>query len=146
MSRHTRFHLLLWPAAIVVACASLAQASVEGRASGAVGQTMTGGELFQTYCASCHGSTGTGNGPMAAALRRTPPDITGLALANGGVFPADRMRRIIDGREVGSHGDREMPVWGDAFKAISGGHSDEAVRARIAAVLEYLASIQRRHV
>jgi len=81
---------------------------------------------------------------MAPALRRLPPDITGLAIANGEIFPAERMRRIIDGREVESHGNREMPVWGDAFKSIPGGHSEQAVRERIDAILEYLAALQRR--
>ena len=77
-------------------------------------------------------------------MRRMPPDITGLALANGGLFPTERVGRIIDGRDVESHGDRDMPVWGDAFKAARGGGSEEAVRARIASILKYLASIQRQ--
>ncbi len=115
------------------------------RAQGA-DDLANGRTLFNTYCASCHGTEGTGSGPLAAALRRLPPDITGLALANGGVFPADRLRRIIDGREVESHGNREMPVWGDAFKSIPGGHSNEAVQARIRAILDYLAGLQRRRV
>jgi mono/diheme cytochrome c family protein len=103
-----------------------------------------GRTLFNTYCASCHGTSGVGNGPVASSMRRTPPDITGLSLANGGIFPAERMRRIVDGREVGAHGNREMPVWGDAFKSIPGGRSEDAVRARIAAVVAYLESIQRQ--
>lgn len=106
-------------------------------------QTGDGRALFYTYCASCHGTSGTGNGPAASSMRRTPPDITGLALANGGVFPTDRMRRIIDGRNVEAHGNRDMPVWGDAFKATRGGHSEEAIRARIESILQYLISIQR---
>jgi hypothetical protein len=77
-------------------------------------------------------------------MRRSPPDLTGLALANGGLFPTERVGRIVDGRDVESHGDRDMPVWGDAFKAMSGGHSEEAVRARIKAIVDYLVSIQRR--
>jgi mono/diheme cytochrome c family protein len=103
-----------------------------------------GRELFRTYCASCHGAAGAGNGPVAASMRRTPPDITGIALANGGVFPTDRMRRIIDGRDIEAHGDRDMPVWGDAFKAVRGGRSEESVRERLASILQYLISIQRR--
>lgn len=106
-------------------------------------QAPDGRNLYYTHCASCHGASGIGDGPVAASMRRTPPDITGLALANGGTFPAERMRRIVDGREVGAHGNREMPVWGDAFKSAPGGRSEEAVRARIAAVIEYLGSIQR---
>jgi mono/diheme cytochrome c family protein len=103
-----------------------------------------GRELFTTYCASCHGTSGEGNGPAAAAMRRTPPDITRIALTNGGAFPTDRVRRIIDGREVEAHGDRDMPVWGDAFKATRSGRSEASVRARIEAIVRYLMSIQRR--
>jgi hypothetical protein len=76
-------------------------------------------------------------------MRRPPPDITGVAMANGGMFPTERLRRIIDGREIDAHGNRDMPVWGDAFKAMRGGHSEEAVRARINSILQYLEGIQR---
>ena len=112
--------------------------------AGTKADTTEGRLLFTTYCASCHGLGGIGQGPAAAAMRRPLPDITGLALANGGVFPLERTRRIIDGREIESHGNRDMPVWGDAFKAVPGGHSDATVRARINAIVEYLAAIQRR--
>ena len=106
---------------------------------------MPGGrELFQTYCASCHGASGTGNGPVAALMRQRPTDLTGIALSNGGVFPTARMRRIIDARDIEAHGDRDMPVWGDAFKAMRGGHSEESVRRRIDSILQYLMAIQRR--
>lgn len=107
-------------------------------------QAGDGRSLFYTYCASCHGASGAGNGPVAASMRKAPPDLTGLALANGGVFPTDRMRRVIDGRLIEAHGDRDMPVWGDAFKAIRGGHSEQSVRERIESVLQYLISMQRR--
>jgi mono/diheme cytochrome c family protein len=103
-----------------------------------------GRELFVNHCASCHGSNGTGNGPLAAAMRRPPPDITDLALENGGVFPADRLRRIVDGRAVEAHGDREMPVWGDAFKSGADADREKAARERISAILKYVASIQRQ--
>ena len=101
-------------------------------------------ELFQTYCSSCHGASGAGNGPVAAFMRQRPADLTGIAIANGGVFPTERIRRIIDGRDVEAHGDRDMPVWGDAFKAVRGGHSEESVRRRIDSIVQYLISIQRR--
>jgi mono/diheme cytochrome c family protein len=107
-------------------------------------QMTEGRELFNRHCASCHGVTGAGNGPAAAAMRRSPPDITALTLANGGMFPVERVRRIVDGRDVEAHGNREMPVWGDIFKAVPGGRSEEAVRTRIRSILKYLMSIQRR--
>jgi len=112
-----------------------------------LGQTAAsedGHRLFRNHCASCHGATGQGNGPLAPALRRVPADLTQIALRNGGVFPSERVRRVIDGREVESHGDPEMPVWGEVFKTPRDGFSEASVSARIAALVAYLESIQRR--
>jgi len=40
-------------------------------------QTVSeGGQLFQQYCASCHGVGGQGNGPQAPFLARPPADLT----------------------------------------------------------------------
>jgi mono/diheme cytochrome c family protein len=103
-----------------------------------------GSQLFRVHCATCHGTAGRGDGPMADQLRRVPPDLTQYTARNGGVFPSERVQRIIDGRDVPSHGDREMPVWGDAFRAVRGGASEQAVKARIDAIVRYLAGIQER--
>jgi mono/diheme cytochrome c family protein len=103
-----------------------------------------GGQLFRTHCATCHGEHARGNGPLADQLRTRPPDLTGFTARNGGVFPGERVYRIIDGRGVPSHGDREMPIWGDAFKATRDGHTPEAVKARIDALVRYLEAIQQR--
>ena len=65
-------------------------------------------------------------------------------MRNGGVFPAEQLRTVIDGRSVTSHGDREMPVWGDAFKRTRSGLSEEAARARIDSIVKYLEAIQER--
>ena len=70
----------------------------------------SGARLFRTYCASCHGSTARGDGPLATQLRQNPPDLTKYAERNAGAFPSERVARIIDGRDVRSHGDREMPA------------------------------------
>lgn len=107
-------------------------------------QGENGAALFRQHCASCHGTAGRGNGSMAPALRKVPPDLTQFAQRNGGVFPSERVRRIIDGREVSSHGDRSMPVWGDTFKRASPEASDDAASARIAALVRFLQSIQER--
>jgi mono/diheme cytochrome c family protein len=109
------------------------------------GAGSDGAQVFRAYCASCHGTTGNGSGPMAEQLRQRPPDLTEFTARNGGVFPAERLTRIIDGRDVASHGDRVMPVWGDAFRVSKGGLSPEQVAARIRAIVEYLAAIQRRN-
>src|SRR5678816_3800143 len=70
-----------------------------------------GGSLFRTYCASCHGKEGKGDGPLAENLRFRPPDLTLLAKGNKGEFDAAKVHRIIDGREpVKGHGGPDMPV------------------------------------
>jgi mono/diheme cytochrome c family protein len=121
------------------AFSSFAALAVEAQATRGA---SSGQDLFNTHCATCHGVTGVGNGPVAASMRKTPPDITGLSLANGGMFPFERVRRIVEGRDVESHGNREMPVWGDVFRMMDGASRD-VVRDRIAAVVDYLRSMQR---
>jgi mono/diheme cytochrome c family protein len=103
-----------------------------------------GAQLFRANCASCHGTSAQGDGPVAPLLRNRPSDLTQIAILNGGTFPAARIQRVIDGRDVGSHGAPEMPVWGEAFRTTPGGYTEESVRARIAALVKYLESIQRR--
>jgi mono/diheme cytochrome c family protein len=117
---------------------------LESKQQGSSGSSDAGAQAFRTYCASCHGTSARGDGPLAVQLRRTPPDLTKFTQRNGGVFPSERLTRIIDGRDVVSHGDREMPVWGDAFKVTRGGLSEDAVKARIAAIVRYLQAIQER--
>ena len=102
-----------------------------------------GRALYADHCASCHGASGRGDGPSAGTLRTRPTDLTRYAQANGGVFPSQRIRRVIDGRGVGAHGSVEMPVWGSVFK--TGGASGEAAtRQRIDAIVVYLEFLQQR--
>jgi mono/diheme cytochrome c family protein len=124
---------IAWTGACVLLAASTARAE----------DTYVGSALFKTYCASCHGQSGKGDGPLAAKLRVRPPDLTLIAKRMGGTFPADKVRRIIDGRApVKGHGGADMPIWGDAFQSSREGHSEEAVKARIDALVEHLAEIQ----
>jgi mono/diheme cytochrome c family protein len=120
--------------------------SVSGHSwQGEAGTTTTeGAELFKTHCASCHGADATGNGPVARALRHPPADLTLIAKRNGGTFPTARVHRIILGWDIESHGDREMPVWGDPFTLTRGDRFRDGAEARIAAIVRYLESIQRR--
>lgn len=103
-----------------------------------------GAQAFRTYCASCHGPSGRGDGPVAAQLRQRPPDLTQFSSRNGGVFPSVRLARIIDGRDIAAHGVREMPVWGDAFQAMPGVMTPQQVEQRIAAIVTFLVGIQER--
>jgi mono/diheme cytochrome c family protein len=80
-------------------------------------KNVRGRQLYAQYCASCHGVDGRGNGPAAAALKTAPPDLTMIARREG-KFPALRVQRIISGDDmVPGHGSREMPVWGEYFRA-----------------------------
>jgi len=107
--------------------------------------SYSGSDLFKTYCAACHGTSAHGDGPLAANMKKPPPDLTQFAARNGGVFPSALVARIIDGRQpVKGHGGPDMPVWGDAFKASRVDSSEEAVQARIKALVEHLERIQER--
>ena len=99
--------------------------------------------LFAAYCASCHGVSGRGNGPAAEELRNRPADLTQFAKHNGGIFNGARIHSIVDGRAVKAHGTMEMPVWGDAFKWREG-LPEDAIKARIEALVRYLETIQER--
>lgn len=111
-----------------------------------------GRQEYESSCAVCHGATGKGDGPMRPYLLNRPSDLTTLAARNGGVFPAQRVAEIIDGRsavEIGSHGPRDMPVWGRIYlqQAIDNPGRMQIgpewyVRARIVALIDYLARLQ----
>jgi mono/diheme cytochrome c family protein len=76
----------------------------------------SGPELYETFCASCHGRSGHGDGPVAPLLKAHVPDLTLIAARRGGKFPADEVYRYIDGQaDTPTHGPRSMPVWGYEF-------------------------------
>jgi mono/diheme cytochrome c family protein len=105
-----------------------------------------GAEIYQRHCASCHGVTGTGDGPAAGDLQPPPTDLTRIAERHGGDFAAGEVSRFIDGRfDVPAHGSRDMPVWGERFgqRIPEAGVSEEVTRGKIATLIEYLKSIQR---
>lgn len=118
-------------------------------ASGGGLELQLGAEDFRIYCSSCHGVDGKGLGPVAEYLTLKPADLTGLARREGGKFPAELVARIIDGRsDVKAHGPRDMPVWGNYFRAEqakgSAAVKEEDAQARIAALVAYVASLQAR--
>lgn len=112
--------------------------------SGSAYSAVAGALSYRVYCASCHGPKAKGDGPVAEVLRIPPPDLTSLAARHGGVFPAEKVRRSIDGRdEIRSHGRSEMPVWGLAFRESGRSTEEEAeIQQRILDLVEYLRTIQ----
>jgi mono/diheme cytochrome c family protein len=106
-------------------------------------QQLGGGTIYRTYCGSCHGIAGKGDGPLAEHLRTRPPDLTQIARRNNGVFSADQVAAIIDGRKpISGHGGGDMPVWGDSFKQSAAGGDEATVKGRIDALVDHLRSIQ----
>lgn len=106
---------------------------------------VTGDYLFRTYCAACHGASAKGDGPLADSMRRRPADLTQIAQRNKGVFAADQVQQIIDGRQpLKGHGGPDMPVWGDVFARSDGGGDPNVVQARIKALVMYLQGIQAK--
>jgi len=105
-----------------------------------------GDQLFQRFCASCHGKLGYGDGPVSPSIKVLIPDLTQLSKRAGGSFPADRVREIIDGRAVlPAHGTRPMPVWGYELEAQVPPEQSgrEVAQGLIDRLVEYLRSIQR---
>lgn len=116
-------------------------------------QAMSLGEFeYRNSCAQCHGESGKGDGPVAESLKQKPSDLTTLQKDNAGVFPVRKVYSTIEGSEdLRVHGTREMPLWGDRFRArfhddeyesFSRQDTEEYATARILALIEYLSTIQ----
>mgnify|MGYP003578200982 FL=1 len=109
-------------------------------------EDYSGAELFDRFCASCHGTAAHGDGPVAASLNVAVADLTTIG-ARYGEFPAMLIRDVIDGRGIDkrAHGTRTMPVWGYEFWVEEGGdvNAQRAVRDAINKLVEHLRSIQR---
>jgi mono/diheme cytochrome c family protein len=138
------------PRLLILVLILLVATSVSLHARTAVAQeteVVAGGELeFQNYCAVCHGVDGKGRGVMSKFLTVQPADLTQITRKNSGTFSFWQVYRIIDGREdVRGHGTRDMPIWGDRFRAQSGGN-DAGSRAqaagRLLGLVFYLQHIQ----
>jgi mono/diheme cytochrome c family protein len=106
---------------------------------------MDGAALYKAYCSACHGVSGTGDGPIADALRFRPADLTSIARRAKGIFDPAKVHQMIDGRvPVKGHGGPDMPLWGDAFKRSGDGYDEGGVGARIDLLVTHLESLQVR--
>src|SRR5690242_1315572 len=90
-------------------------ASILWACSPGAAQEMSYGQTeYLNSCAICHGSTGTGDGPLADQLLKRPADLTLLSERNGGEFPYWLVYATIDGRHAANQRDyRDMPIFGD---------------------------------
>ena len=105
---------------------------------------------YEIACMPCHGVGGKGDGPGAAGLSKHPADLTQIEKANGGVFPGQRVRDMIDGRsDVLAHGMRDMPVWGQRYRVPidntdTAKEADKRASTLIDALVDYLKTLQER--
>jgi mono/diheme cytochrome c family protein len=123
--------------AALVACQPVREPEPSGRA------------LYEQFCASCHGTAGRGDGAAGAGLAHRPADLTRIAARSGGTFPMVRVMSTIDGYT--RRGDRAtvMPEMGAILAEgptaiyVAPDGTETPTPARLLALAEYLASIQR---
>lgn len=128
---------------ILLGLAAAVTAAQTGEEEQAATKAARGQVTFRIYCANCHGAEARGDGRLARLLTVKPSDLTRLSRKDGS-FPADDVRRAVDGRdEVTGHGVREMPVWGDVFNEPPGTpEGAAAAKAKVDDLVEYLRTIQ----
>lgn len=93
--------ILSWVGGIAAAAGVLVACGTPDRA-------YSGHDLYQSYCARCHGSDGTGGARPGA------PDLTGLAARRDGGFPMALVLARLEGygRGVSAISESEMPRYG----------------------------------
>ncbi|WP_299788568.1 c-type cytochrome [uncultured Marivita sp.] len=110
-------------------------------------QASDGRALFMENCAICHSADAKGNGPMARAMEKAPPDLTLIAVRNGGEFPRVEVLSTIDGYTKADLNVPDMPEFGallegDLVPLDTGDGVMTPTPRKLVALLEYLESIQ----
>lgn len=104
-----------------------------------------GREIYMSYCATCHGAGGQGDGVLARDLPVAPADLTALSRDNGGVFPYSRVMAQVYGYPGRFH---VMPEFGTLLQGRSVVWADETGQQvktpePLLQLTEYLVSIQQ---
>ncbi len=141
---------LIVAALMLLSCAAVAQDQTSDQGKVIKHTTVkptsaaSGKEMYDSYCAVCHGTDGKGNGPAASALKTPPTDLTTLSKNNGGKYPSLKVSAAIRGdANIPAHGTKDMPVWGSLFWGMSQGHEAE-VQQRIANLTKYVETLQAK--
>lgn len=95
----------------------------------------SGPEVFEAYCASCHGVAGRGNGPAAALLKAPVPNLTLIAVRDG-TFGRNHVVSHIRGDAVMN----PMPEWHRIIRDTYG--SDGAEHLAVVNLTRYVETIQ----
>ena len=71
-----------------------------------------GAHEYRQSCAVCHGTNAKGHGQLCEVLSVKVPDLNLPSKRNSGVFPFERIDRVVGGRQTAkAHGSSELPVW-----------------------------------
>jgi mono/diheme cytochrome c family protein len=128
-------------ASLLLPLPASAQPTVKRETARRVAST-DGKVIYREYCAVCHGVDGKGNGPAAQALNTPPPDLTTYAQRQEGRFSEMDLRTVIEGeKNVAAHGSKEMPIWGNIFRVLTGGDPQER-DLRMRNLIEHIRSMQ----
>ena len=106
----------------------------------------SGRQLYEVYCSGCHGLDGHGGGSVEPFIKAHPPDLTQIAVRNGGTFPQDRVFRTIDGQfDSPPPSARHMPIWG--YDLFTGEGDDETAHQQVLdmehRIVAYVQSMQQ---
>ena len=124
--------------------------------------SVNGKDVYQMYCAHCHGDDLKGHGPEAAVLRIPPADLTTIAVRNDGKFETGQLEDKINrwkqlprtfteaalkkrALETGEN-IQDVPVM-PSFGPIFGKHYPQEVRdrqIRMANLIRYVKSQQQK--
>lgn len=110
------------------------------------GEADHGRQQYLRFCASCHGIDGKGTGIVAKHLAVKTTDLTLLKKNNKGVYPMEHVISAIDGtRVVRTHGEEDMPVWGEVFEKYDKKAKDPkaAAHLKVKVIAEYVSTLQR---
>ncbi len=141
-------HVILITVLLGISCTAAAQdksdQAVEKKAAPQSTAVPSGKQMYNQYCASCHGATGIGDGPVAPVLKTRPADLTTLAKRHNGVFPAQYVEDVLHfGKAPTAHGTSDMPTWGPIFQWLDG-KQKSTVEQRIKNLTKYLATLQQK--
>ena len=106
----------------------------------------SGKQMFDEYCAACHGVKANGKGPAASACKVKPPDLTTLAKRNQGKFPYNYFYAVLQFGTLlptPAHGSADMPVWMPLFYSLNEDHKAIAEQ-RMQNIASYVASLQKK--